>query len=230
MMLPSNRRQCNTLDHRACPEGRRQCYSMPSRLSARCSILLNLRKLLSFFSAIRFPRKRTARLSPAVQVREETPRGRAATAGGSHRVSYFANPKAPHIDEAQFSAHVSRATVRVAADQVGGTRTLCSRRNAPTTLIASATKRPCVCTSASPSRAVILRSNTIDVPLATSAQLNVRARNGVMFRFPCFRPKIAQFAAVRRPAGISTRDRPIGRTRASAANMTPVKASTIRSM
>src|ERR1700680_2366034 len=27
---------------------------------------------------------------------------------GSYRVSYFANPKAPRIDEAQFSAHVSR--------------------------------------------------------------------------------------------------------------------------
>jgi hypothetical protein len=35
-----------------------------------------------FFPAIRFPRKRTARLSPAAQVREEMPRGRAATAGG----------------------------------------------------------------------------------------------------------------------------------------------------
>jgi hypothetical protein len=54
--------------------------------------------------------------------------------------------------------------------------------------------------SASPSRAVILRSNTIDVPLATSAQVNVRARNGVTIRSPCFRPKIAQFAAARWPA------------------------------
>src|SRR6202043_2843058 len=52
----------------------RQCDSMPFRLSARCSILLNLRGLLRFFQQFVFqeiPRKRTARLSPAVQVREE---------------------------------------------------------------------------------------------------------------------------------------------------------------
>jgi hypothetical protein len=169
----------------------RQCYSMPSRLSARCSILLNLRKLLSLFPAICFPRKRTARLLPAVQVREETPRERAATAGGwgSHRVAHFATPKAPRVDEAQFSTHVSRATVRIAADQVGGTRTPCSRRNAPTTLIASATKRARVSASASPSRAVILRSNTIDVPLATSAQVKLRARNGITFQSPYLRQR-----------------------------------------
>src|ERR1700736_3007679 len=46
---------------------------MPFRLSARCSILLSLPNLLSLFLAICFPRQRTARLSPAVQVREETP-------------------------------------------------------------------------------------------------------------------------------------------------------------
>jgi hypothetical protein len=122
---------------------------------------------------------------------------------GSYRVAYFANQKAPRIDEAQFSGDVSRfcvANVRIAADHVSGTRTPCSRRNAPTTLIASATKRPRVSASASPSSAVILRSNTIDVPLATSAQVNVRARNGVTFRSPCFPPKIAQFAAARWPA------------------------------
>ena len=43
-----------------------------------------------FFLAICFPRKRTARLSPAVQVREETPRGRAATAGvGGVAIAYL---------------------------------------------------------------------------------------------------------------------------------------------
>jgi hypothetical protein len=61
-----------TLSITACPEGR---AARRLRLSARCSILLNLRKLLSLFPAICFPRKRTARLSPAVQVREETPLG-----------------------------------------------------------------------------------------------------------------------------------------------------------
>jgi hypothetical protein len=177
---------------------------MPCRLSARCSILLNLRNLLSLFFSNLFSKKKDRRRKPAVQVREETPReGQRQRGIGGHRVSYFANPKTPRIDEAQFSAHVSRfcvATACIAADHVGGTRTPCSRRNAPTTLIASATKRSRVSASASPSRAVILRSNTIDVPLATSAQLNVRERNGVTFRFPCFRPEIAQFAAVRWPA------------------------------
>ena len=200
---------------------------MPFRLSARCSILLNLRNLPSLFPGNLFSKKKDRAAFAGGPSQGGNARGRAATAGGSHRVSYFANPEAPHIDEAQFSAHASPATVRIAADQVGGKRTPWSRRNAPTTLIASATKRPRVSASASPSRAEILRSNTMDVPSATSAQLNVRARNGVTFRFPCFRPKIAQFAAVRSPAGISTRDGPIGRTRASAANMTPVKASTI---
>src|ERR1700722_4767146 len=119
---------------------------MPFRLSARCSILLNLRNLLWLFLAICFPRKRTARLSPAVQVREETPwEGQRRRGVGGHRVSYFASRKIPRIDDAQFSTHVSRfcvATVRIAADHASGTRTPCSRRNAPATLIASATKRP----------------------------------------------------------------------------------------
>jgi hypothetical protein len=158
---------------------------MPFRPSARCSILLNLRNLLSFFLAICFQEKGPRGFRRRSKSGRKRP-GEGLRQGGSHRVSYFANPRAPHIDEAQFSAHVSRATVRIAADQVGGTRTSCSRRNAPTTLIASAIKRPRVSVSASPSRAVILRSNTIDVPLAISAQLNVRARNGVTFRFPCF--------------------------------------------
>jgi hypothetical protein len=139
------------------------------------------RGLLSLFPAICFPRKRTARLSPAVQVREETPRGRQRQRGvGSHRVSYFANPRAPRSDEARFSAHVSRATVRIAADRSAG-----HGRLVPEGMlrIASHKKRPCVSASASPSMAVILRLNTIE---------------------------IAQFAAVRWPGGISIRDRPIG--------------------
>src|ERR1700722_2570696 len=171
---------------------------MPFRLSARCSILLNLRNLLSLFLAICFPRKRTARLSPAVQVREETPRGRAATAGGGVAIAYLIlqiqRPRA--LTRLNFPLAFRVATVRIAANHAGGTRTPCSRRNAPTTLTASATKRPCVSASASPPRAAILRSNTIDVPLATSAQVNVRARNGVTFRFPYFRLKFAPFAAV----------------------------------
>jgi len=69
-----------------------QLMSMPVRLPFRCSILLSFRKLLpaffrfsnESFSVHQNPeiylQKRTARLSPAVQVREERP-GRAATAG-----------------------------------------------------------------------------------------------------------------------------------------------------
>src|SRR3984885_5229636 len=78
--------------------------SMPVRLSVRYSILLSFRKLLPavfWFFTDSFPvyqnpeiyfQKRTARLSPAVQVREETPLG-AATAGSSRR-SCFADKKA----------------------------------------------------------------------------------------------------------------------------------------
>jgi hypothetical protein len=108
----------------------------------------------------------------------------------------------------------------IAADQIGGTRTPCSRRNAPTILIASATKRPRVSSSASPSRAAILRSNTIDVPLATSAQVNVRARNGVTFRFPRFRSNIAQFCGSEMGSQpvFQSGTGPIGRIRANAAN------------
>jgi hypothetical protein len=183
----------------------RQCYSMPSRLSARCSILLNLRNLLSFFSSNLLSKKKDRAAFAGGPSQGGNPRGRAATAGDGIAIAYLVLqiPKAPRIDEAQFSAHVSRlcvATVRIAADHVGGTWTACSRRNAPATLIASATKRPRVSASASPTRAVILRSNTIDVPLATSAQFKVRARNGFTFRSPCFRPRIAQFAAMRWPA------------------------------
>src|SRR3981189_2504246 len=59
--------------------------SMPVRLPVRCSILLSFRKLLPAFFRFStesfsvhqnpeiFLQKRTARLSPAVQVREETP-------------------------------------------------------------------------------------------------------------------------------------------------------------
>jgi hypothetical protein len=190
-MVPSNRRQCNTLDHRECHEGRavtRQ-YAVPAM--ACCSILLNLRNLLSLFPGNLFSKKKDRAAFAGGPSQGGNAPGKGSDSGGwgSYRVSYFANPKAPRIDEAQFSGDVSRfcvASVRIAADHVGGTRAPCSRRNAPTTLIASATKRPRVSASASPSRAVILRSNTIDVPLATSAQVNVRARNGVTFRSPVF--------------------------------------------
>src|ERR1700675_2313995 len=88
-MLPSNRRQCNTLDHRACPEDlavTRQ-YAVPA-IGSLFNIAQSPKPAFAFL-AICFPRKRTARLSPAVQVREETPRGRAATAGGGVAIAYL---------------------------------------------------------------------------------------------------------------------------------------------
>jgi hypothetical protein len=81
-------------------------YAVPAiRLAVQyCSIS----KPAFAFSSNLFSRKRTARLSPAVQVREETPLGGQRRRGVSgHRVSYFANRKIPRIDEAQFSTHVS---------------------------------------------------------------------------------------------------------------------------
>ena len=121
-----------------------------------------------FFPAICFPRKRTARLSPAAQVREEMPRGRAATAGGG--------PSRNPILQIERSRALTRLNFLLTFRVLSGDRSYCcrsrrrdtdtlfSRRNAPTTLIASATNRPRVSASASPSRAAILRSNTIDVP------------------------------------------------------------------
>jgi hypothetical protein len=41
-----------------------------------------------FFLAICFPKKRTARLSPAVQVREETPQGKGSDGGGRVAIAY----------------------------------------------------------------------------------------------------------------------------------------------
>jgi hypothetical protein len=224
-MLPSNKPQCSAPDPRH--EGRPVTpqYAIPA-IGSLFNIAQSPKPAFVFFQQSVFQEKGPRGFRRRSKSGRKRPgEGQRQRGVGSHRVSYFANPRAPHIDETQFSAHVSRTTVRIATDQVGGTRTPCSRRNAPTTLIASATKRPRVSASASPSRAVILRSNTMDVGDFGPAQC--RARSGVTFRFPCFRPKIAQFAVVRWPAGISTRDRPIGRTRASAANMTPVKASTI---
>jgi hypothetical protein len=81
---------------------------MPFRLSACCSILLNLRNLLSLFSSNLFSKKKDRAAFAGGPSLGGKPRGRAATAGMSgHRVSYFAYRKIPRIDEAQFSTHVS---------------------------------------------------------------------------------------------------------------------------
>lgn len=57
-MPPSNRRQCNTLDHRECHEDRAVTgqYALPA--IACCSISLNPRSLLSLFSSNRFSKKK----------------------------------------------------------------------------------------------------------------------------------------------------------------------------
>jgi hypothetical protein len=98
---------------------------MPFRLSDRCSILLNLRNLLSLFSSNLFSNKKGPRgfRRRSKSGRKRPGEGQRQRGWGSHRVSYFANPKAPRIDEAQFSARALRfcvATVRIAADHVGG--------------------------------------------------------------------------------------------------------------
>ena len=120
-MLPSNRRQCNTLDHRACPEGRaamRQ-YAVPAIAS-----LFNIAQspnLLSLFSSNLFSKKndRAAFAGGPSQGGNALGKGSDSGGWGSYRVSYFANPKPPRIDEAQFSAHVSRFCV--------GDRSYCCR-------------------------------------------------------------------------------------------------------
>jgi hypothetical protein len=190
-MLPSNRPQCNTLDHRACPESRAAMlqYAVPA-IGSLFNITQSPKAAFAFSSNLFSKKKDRAAFAGGPSQGGNAP-GKGSDSGGwgSHRVAHFATPKAPRVDEAQFSTHVSRATVRIAADQVGGTRTPCSRRNAPTTLIASATKRARVSASAPPSRAVILRSNTIDVPLATSAQVRLRAGNGITFQSPYLRQR-----------------------------------------
>src|ERR1700722_14811512 len=81
---------------------------MPFRLSVSCSILPNLRELLSYFQQSVFQEKgprgfrrrsKSGRKRPGEGQRRRGVRG--------HRVSYFANRKIPRIDEAQFSTHVS---------------------------------------------------------------------------------------------------------------------------
>src|SRR6202035_1290332 len=112
---------------------------MPFRLSARCSILLNLRNLPSLFSRnLLLNKKDRAAFAGGPSQGGNAP-GKGSDSGGvsGHRVSYFANRKIPHIDEAQFSAHdFTCDRVRIAADHASGTWTPCSRRNAPATLIA----------------------------------------------------------------------------------------------
>src|ERR1700681_3760797 len=112
-MLPSNRRQCNTLDHRACPEGRAARRQYPFRPSARCSILLYLRNLLSLFSSNLLSKKKDRAAFAGGPSQGGNALGKGSDSGewGSYRVSYFANPKAPRIDEAQFFADVSRFCV-----------------------------------------------------------------------------------------------------------------------
>jgi hypothetical protein len=76
-------RQYNTLDHRSCPEGRpvRRQYAVPAAGSL-FNIAQSPKPIFRFFQATCLPTKRTARLSPAVQVREETPREGQRQRGG----------------------------------------------------------------------------------------------------------------------------------------------------
>jgi hypothetical protein len=195
---------------------------MPFRLSARCSILLNPKTRFCFSPVLFFPRKRTARLSPAVQVREETPRGRAATAGGGGvAIAYLILQiqKALRIDESQFFADVSR-----------GDRSYCyrsRRRDTDTLFQTECSDNPNRFRNKTTLRLRLHFSIEGGYPeieydrraVGDSAQVKARMRNGVTFRSPCVRPKIAQSAAVRWPASrYLNRDRADRSIRASAAN------------
>ena len=99
---------------------------MPFLLSARCSILLNLRNLLSLFSRNLFSKKKDRAAFAGGPSQGGNAPGKAATAGGrgSYRVAYLANQKASRIDEAQFPHtfrvfRVAYGSYRVAADHVG---------------------------------------------------------------------------------------------------------------
>src|ERR1700676_4463108 len=103
IMLPSNRA---SVQHSRSPRmslgpGNATVCRSGDRIAVQyCSIS---ETCFGFFQATVFRKKRTARLSPAVQVREETP-GKGSDSGGwgSYRVAYFANQMVPRIDEAQF--------------------------------------------------------------------------------------------------------------------------------
>jgi hypothetical protein len=160
MMLPSNRRQCNTLDHR-------EVMSMPFRLSACCSILLNPRNLLRVFPAICFSEKGPHGFRRRSKSGRKRPWGRAATAGVAVAYLILQIQRPCALTRLNFpSTLFCVAAVRIAAGHVGGTRPPCPRRNAPITLIAQ--QNDIVPSPAALSRAVILRSKMMPVKALTS--------------------------------------------------------------
>jgi hypothetical protein len=149
-----------------------------------------------------YSQKRTARLSPAVQVKGGNALGGSDSGGGGYRLSGFANQKDPRIDEAQFLLTLLALALQISHRRRVGPCCCRSRRlrimplgltNTLAPLFhrnASATNRPCVSASGSQAMAVILRSNMMDALLATSTQLKVPGRIGVTSGSPVFRPNI----------------------------------------
>src|ERR1700730_15519807 len=147
--------------------------------------------------------KRTARLAPAVQVREGTP-GEGSDKGiaadliprirkpcaltGLNFCLGFAFPAAECVADQDCDVRRAFMVLGLWLDQVP-----CSSRNAPATLIASTTKRSFVSAADSSATAPILRSNMIDAAPPTSVQVMLRARIGVTSRPSYLRPNIPQF-------------------------------------
>jgi hypothetical protein len=125
-MLPSNRRQYNTLDHRACPEGRavtRQ-YAVPA-IGSLFNIAQSPKPAFAFFKQSVFQEKGPRGFRRRSKSGRKRP-GKGSDSGGrgSYRVAYLANQKASRIDEAQFPRtfrvfRVAYGSYRVAADHVG---------------------------------------------------------------------------------------------------------------
>jgi hypothetical protein len=88
-MLPSNRRQCNTLDHRACPEGRavtRQ-YAVPA-IGSLFNIAQSPKPAFAFFKQLFSDKKDRAAFAGGPSQGGNAP-GRAATAGGGEAIAYL---------------------------------------------------------------------------------------------------------------------------------------------
>ena len=109
-MLPSNRRQCNTLDHRACPEGQAVTRQYAVSVIGSLFNIAQSPKPAFAFSGNLFSKKKDRAAFAGGPGQGGNAPGKGSDSGGwgSHRVSYFANPKAPRIDKAQFPARVSR--------------------------------------------------------------------------------------------------------------------------
>ena len=87
-MLPSNRRQYNTLDHRACPEGRavtRQ-YAVPA-IGSLFNIAQSPKPAFAFFSNLFSKKKKDRAAFAGGPSQGGNAPGKAATAGGGEAIA-----------------------------------------------------------------------------------------------------------------------------------------------